>query len=222
MATSVPSSPASAGGRPAKRDLKRECRELYACPADRVTEVVVPSATFLAIDGQGDPNTSADYASAVEALFTLAYAIKFAVKRGPRAVDFGVMPLEGLWWADDMAAFSVGAKADWKWTMMIRQPEFVTADIVETLREQIVTKKKASRVADSVADVSLREFTEGRSVQIMHVGPFSAEGPAIARLHEQIAARGARLSGKHHEIYRSDVRRAAPERWRTILRQPMA
>jgi hypothetical protein len=207
----------AAAPNPGKHDLKRELRSCYDCPADRVTEVVVRGARFLAIDGAGDPNVSPDYAAAVEALFGVAYAIKFAVKRGPLAIDYGVMPLEGLWWADDMAAFSVERKGDWKWTMMIRQPEWVNAELVATVLAGIARRKETPRRA---GELELREFDEGRCLQILHVGPFSEEGPAIARLHAEIAARGAKLAGKHHEIYLSDVRRAAPAKWRTILRQP--
>lgn len=202
----------------AKRNLKRELKTFYECPSDEVGVVHVPAAPFLAVDGRGDPNTSLDYAAAIEALFGVAYAVKFAVKKGPRAVDFGVMPLEGLWWADDWRAFTTGAKDDWRWTMMIRQPEFVTEALVAEARAGVTRRKKSDR-ADAI---ELRFFEEGPCAQILHVGPFTAEGPTIERLHAGIAAAGGRRTGKHHEIYLSDIRRAQPAKWRTILRQPFA
>lgn len=201
-----------------KRDLKRELRPFYDCSAAEVSEVIVPPADFLAIDGRGDPNTAPAYALAVEALFSVAYTLKFAVKKSALAIDDGVMPLEGLWWADDMAAFSVDAKADWQWTMMIRQPEFVTAAMVEQAKDEVMRRKRLPRAGA----FELRRFDEGACVQIQHVGPFADEGPTVARLHEHLARNGRRLAGKHHEIYLSDIRKAAPAKWRTIIRQPFA
>lgn len=177
---------------------------------------MVPAARFLAVDGAGDPNTSPDYAAAVEALFALAYTIKFAVKRGPLAIDYGVMPLEGLWWADDLTAFVRAERAAWRWTMMIRQPDFVDEALVATTQAEVARRKPSVRAGA----VTLRHFEEGRCVQIKHIGPFTAEGPAIAQLHADIAALGAKPVGRHHEIYLSDIRRTPPEKWKTILRQP--
>jgi hypothetical protein len=168
------------------------------------------------IDGQGDPNTTPEYAQAVEALFSVSYMAKFAVKKGAQKLDYAVMPLEGLWWADDWSAFTAGDKANWHWTMMILQPSFVSD---ETVQDAIaaVSKKKA---LPAVAKLRLELLLEGRCAQILHLGPFSAEGPTIEKLHDHIRGHG-QLAGKHHEIYLSDVRRAAPEKWKTILRRPM-
>ncbi|MCB0076483.1 MAG: GyrI-like domain-containing protein [Anaerolineales bacterium] len=198
-----------------KIDLKKQLKPLYSPPSNRVVEVEVPTMNFLMIDGSGDPNSSQAYAHAVEALFAVAYALKFMVKRGPQAVDYVVMPLEGLWWSADISTFSVDRKAEWLWTMMIMQPGVVTTPMVTDAIDQVRRKKGLSAV-DAIRFVP---FHEGRCAQILHRGPFSEEGPTIARLHEHIAQQGS-LRGKHHEIYLSDIRRAAPANWKTIIRQP--
>ncbi len=196
-------------------DYKKTLKHLYQPTAKEVVEVVVPSMNFLMVDGAGDPNTSLEYQQAVEALFSVAYTIKFSVKKGPLALDYGVMPLEGLWWSDDMSTFSVNAKTDWKWTMMIMQPPLVTADMVATAID--AAKKKGVSAANRLR---FETFEEGRCAQIMHIGPFSTEGPTVARVHAYIDARGGRR-GKHHEIYLSDIRKADPAKWKTVIRQPM-
>lgn len=199
-----------------KIDLKKELKHLYRASAKAVGEVVVPALRYLMIDGQGNPNTSAEYAQAVEALFSVSYTAKFAVKKGAEGIDYAVMPLEGLWWADDLTAFVNGDKANWKWTMMILQPSVVADRVIHEAIAAVRRKKQLP----AVEKLRLEEFSEGRCAQILHVGPFSEEGPTIERLHEFIDTRGEK-TGKHHEIYLSDVRRAAPGKWKTILRQPM-
>jgi hypothetical protein len=199
-----------------KLDLKKKLEHLYAPAPNAVVRVEVPPMRYLMLDGAGDPNTSPAYAQAVEALFAVAYAIKFAVKRGAQKIDYGVMPLEGLWWADDMSEFSVERKAKWKWTMMIMQPEMITGDIVKTaLRD--VARKKALPALDGVR---FERLDEGSCAQTLHVGPFSEEGPTIERVHQFIRAHGE-LTGRHHEIYLTDIRKAAPSKWKTVIRQPM-
>ena len=195
-----------------KIDLKKELKRLYQPSAKEVVMVEVPAMNFLMIDGQGDPNTSPSYQAAVEALFSVAYAIKFKVKK-TLAIDYGVLPLEGLWWADDMSAFSLEDKSGWKWTMMIMQPEFVNAAMV---RDTIVEVKKKKDLP-ALANLRFEAFAEGKAAQILHVGPFSTEGPTVAGVHAFIASVGKR-SGKHHEIYLSDPRRCAPAKMRTVLR----
>jgi hypothetical protein len=198
-----------------KIDLKKELKYLYQPSAKEAALVEVPGMNFLMIDGQGDPNTSPSYQAAIEALFSVAYAIKFKV-RNTLAIDYGVLPLEGLWWADDMATFSVDDKSGWKWTMMIMQPEFVsTALVCDTIAE--VKKKKG---LPALAQLRFEPFLEGKCAQILHIGPFSAEGPTVARVHAFIDTVGKR-SGKHHEIYLSDIRKADPAKWKTIIRQPL-
>ncbi|MFZ3080943.1 MAG: GyrI-like domain-containing protein [Bellilinea sp.] len=198
-----------------KIDTKQAFKYLYLPTAKSVVKVVVPPMNFLMADGAGDPNISPDYQVVVEALFSTAYAIKFMVKKGPAALDYGVMPLEGLWWADDMIAFSVAAKSDWKWTMMIMQPDPVTREMVDAALE---TGKKKELAA--ISRLRFETFDEGLCAQTLHVGPFSAEGPTVARVHDFIDAHGRRR-GKHHEIYLSDIRKADPAKWKTVIRQPM-
>ncbi len=200
-----------------KIDLKEELKSLYQPSAKAVALVDVPTMNYLMIDGEGDPNTSKAYAEAIEALFAVAYTVKFSVKKS-QEIDYGVMPLESLWWADDMTAFTTGDKAKWQWTAMIMQPSFVTAKIAADAVADVKKKKNPP----ALAKLRFESLTEGTCAQTLHVGPFSEEGPTIERVHEFIRARGAKLAGKHHEIYLSDLRKAAPEKWKTVVRQPMA
>ena len=198
-----------------KIDLKKELKSLYLPSAKAVALVEVPAMNYLMIDGEGDPNTSKAYAAAIETLFAVAYTVKFAVKR-TQEIDYGVMPLESLWWADDMAAFSTGDTSKWKWTALIMQPSFVTSAIVVAAIADVKKKKNPP----AIGKARFESLSEGTCAQTLHVGPFSEEGPTIERVHEFIRARG-KLVGKHHEIYLSDIRKAAPEKWKTVVRQPM-
>jgi hypothetical protein len=199
-----------------KIDLKKELKHLYLASAKQVVQVEVPAFRYLMIDGVGNPNTSAEYAQAVEALFSVAYTAKFMVKKNIQEIDYAVMPLEGLWWADDMSAFASNDKANWKWTMMIMQPDFVADEIIMAAISEVRIKKKLP----AIDKLRLEKFSEGLCAQILHIGPFTEEGPTIARLHEFIDE-NFELRGKHHEIYLSDIRRAAPSKWKTIIRQPL-
>jgi hypothetical protein len=199
-----------------KLDLKKELKHLYNPPAGVVTEVDVPPMNVLMVDGRGDPNTAREYAEAVEALYAVAYTLKFKVKKAKGGVDFAVMPLEGLWWAEDMTQFDVRDKGAWLWTMMIVQPKPVTAALFAETLPEVIEKKKLP----ALGQVRFESYAEGRAAQIMHLGPYSAEGPAVARLHDHIHANGHALSGKHHEIYLGDPRKTAPEKLRTVIRQP--
>jgi len=173
---------------------------------------------FLMVDGEGDPNTAQSYRDALEGLYPLSYTVRFLVKKGSKAVDYGVMPLEGLWWADDMSTFSVEDKSKWKWTLMIMQPSYVKKAMVGTAIAQV--KRKKNPIA--LSKVRFETFPEGKAAQIMHIGPFSEEGPTIEKVHNFIDECGRKRSGKHHEIYLSDIRKADPKKWKTIIRQPMA
>ncbi|MBL8237584.1 MAG: GyrI-like domain-containing protein [Bryobacterales bacterium] len=199
-----------------KIDLKKERKDLYQPSPKAVAEVDVPPTAYLMIDGEGDPNSSQAYAAAVEALFSVSYAVKFAVKKGPLAIDYAVMPMEGLWWADDMSNFARD-KTKWKWTIMIAQPAFVPQDTIRAAIEAVSAKKGLP----ALSKLRVETVKEGRCAQILHIGPFSEEGPAIEKVHAFIEANGKRLTGKHHEIYLSDIRKAAPSKWKTIIRQPM-
>lgn len=199
-----------------KLDLKQELKDLYRA-GRRPALVNVPELQFLMIDGQGDPNTAPAYGEAVEALFAVAYTIKFAVKKSAEALDYPVMPLEALWWAADPGVFLRGQKDEWRWTVMIMQPGIVDRDHLAAAVDAL----KARRSLPALAEVRLESFAEGRAAQLLHLGPYSAEEPTIRALHEFIAAQGLQLSGRHHEIYLGDPRRAAPEKLRTIIRQPV-
>ena len=200
-----------------KIDLKKDRKDLYQPGSDDFTEVVVPPMSYLAVDGHGDPNTSSEYASAVEALYASAYATKFAL-RARTGEDFVVGPLEGLWSADDPRVFTEGRKVDWDWTMMIPLPDVVTAEDVT----QGLARASAKKYGAPVDRVRSLDLDEGRCLQIMHVGSYDDEAPTLARLHDEVMpARGLTWNGRHHEIYLSDPRKVAPERLRTVLRQPV-
>lgn len=200
-----------------KLDLVKERRDLYGPPARSPTMVDVPEMSFLMIDGQGDPNTAAGYAQALNALYAVSYGVKFRLKRSGVA-DFKVMPLEGLWWSDRMSDFARGRREGWKWTMMIAQPPMVTSDIID-LEIAEAARKKDLPALDRLV---FRSFHEGLCAQIMHVGPYSAEGPTIEKLHGFIAGQGRERRGKHHEIYLGDPRRTRPDRLKTVIRQPVS
>jgi hypothetical protein len=200
-----------------KIDYKKELKHLYKPSPKSIELVDVPEMNFLMIDGQGDPNTSQGYSDAIEALYAVSYVMKFMIKKGNLQIDYGVMPLEGLWWVDDMSQFSIADKSNWKWTAMIMQPEHVTEHLFAAACQQV--EKKKNPVA--LSKVRFESFSEGQAAQTMHLGPFSEEGPTIERIYKFIHDKGYSQTGKHHEIYLSDIRKAAPEKWKTIIRQPI-
>ena len=201
-------------------DLRKQLKHLYQPSAKAFSIVDVPPMNFLMIDGAGDPNTAQDYKDALEALYGLSYTLKFGVKLGKygkQKYDYPVMALEGLWWMDDMREFSQERKAEWKWTALMMQPDIITPDLVELARADLIKKKNPA----ATAKIRFESYHEGLSAQIMYLGPFADEGPTIRRLHDFIAASGHQRRGKHHEIYLSDLRRTAPEKLKTVIRQPM-
>lgn len=198
-------------------DWKKRLKHLYQPSTKEVVQVEVPAMNYLKIDGKGDPNTAQEYADAVETLFSVAYTLKFMVKKGALAIDYGVMPLEGLWWAEDMSRFSTKDKSNWLWTLMIAQPEFITQTMVDAAIAEVRSQKNPA----ALPKLRFESFSEGSCAQIMHIGPFSEEGPNIVKVHQFIEAVGKQLCGKHHEIYLSDIRKADPSRWKTVIRQPM-
>ena len=196
-----------------KVNLKKELKQIYNPSAKEVSFVEIPDMNFLIIDGEGAPEGQ-QYMDAVKTLYPVAYALKFMIKKA-KGVDFGVMPLEGLWWMDDMTQFSTERKDEWKWTAMIMQPQYVTiADFKEALEQ--VKKKNLP----AISKIRFELFHEGKAAQIMHIGPYSEEGPNVQKIHDAIKATGHQLSGKHHEIYLGDPRKTAPEKLKTVLRQP--
>ena len=200
-----------------KIDYKKELKHLYRPTTKKVEVVEVPKMNFLMIDGDGGPNHPT-FQNAIEVLFPLSYTLKFMIKKSDIGIDYGVLPLEGLWWADDMSSFIKDKKDDWKWTLMIMQPELVKKGMVVKAIEEV--RKKKNPVALPL--VRFESFAEGKAAQIMHIGPFSEEGPTVEKLHALIGDSGSQRIGKHHEIYLSDIRRAAPEKLKTIIRQPMS
>jgi hypothetical protein len=200
-----------------KTDFKRELKHLYN-PPKTFTLVDVLPMSFLMIDGHGDPNTARAYVDAVEALYAVAYKVKFASKK-ELDQDYVVPPLEGLWWAKDMDTFTVRRdKSTWDWTMMIMQPEWITQDMVEQAIRQVTKSKDLP----ALPKLRMETYREGLSVQILHIGSYDDEGPTLARLHhEYLPQNGLIEAGKHHEIYLSDPRRTAPEKLKTVLRQPV-
>ena len=199
-----------------KVDLKKKYKPFYSERKGSMSIVEVPEFKYLQCNGQGNPNTSADYQNAIEALYALSYKIKFAIRES-KDVDYGVMPLECLWWMDDMNEFSRDRIDEWKWSAMIMQPNFITKEIVEAACQE-VSKKKQLPYLDKI---ELVDFCDGLSAQIMHIGSYADEAPTIDKLHKYIAGNGFERHGKHREIYLNDPRRTAPENLKTIIRQPI-
>jgi hypothetical protein len=203
---------------PEKLDFKKTLDPYRGRPGEfRVVDV--PEMQFLQIDGQGDPNTSPNFVEAVKALYPVAYKLKF-ISKNDLGRDYVVPPLEGLWWADKMAAFTIQRdKSQWNWTMMLMVPEWLDRPLLALAVDRVATGRDRPVRLD---DVRLERLPEGRCVQTLHIGPFDAEGPVLERLHHEfLPDNGLRMTGKHHEIYLSDFRRSAPAKQRTILRQPV-
>lgn len=199
----------------AKSDFKKEI-EAYGARKGRLDLIEVPPLQYLMVDGHGDPNTSAEFTAAVEALYQIAYGLKFTSKRD-LGRDYTVMPLEGLWWADDQASFTSSRdKSAWHWTLMIMQPEWIDHEMFTDAVERASVKNP------DVGGVRLETLDEGLCAQTLHVGSYDDEAPVLARMHDEfIPAHGLQLTGTHHEIYFSDPRRGDPEKRRTLLRQPV-
>ena len=188
--------------------------------SDKAPVVVdVPLLKIISIEGKGNPNTSLEFKNAVEALFPVAFKIKFASKK-ELGKDYTVMPLEGLWWTEDMNEFSIENKDNWLWKVFIVQPDFITEDMFESSIEEVKKKKDLL----SISKLRFETFSEGLSVQVLHVGSYDDEPKTVKMLHDFIAERGYSFDGlvqKHHEIYLSDMRKTASEKLKTILRQPV-
>jgi hypothetical protein len=200
-----------------KVDFKRELSWLYR-PGRDPALVDVPELAFLMIDGHGDPNVSVEYHQAIEALYAISYTVKFAIKCSPGGVDYAVMPHEGLWWSDHSSDFLTGVTSNWLWTAMIMQADEVSAEMVANA----IDTARRTRALPAADKLRLARFHEGMAAQLMHIGPYADEAPNIERLHAFISAEGYVLRGKHHEIYLGDPRRSAPEKLRTVIRQPVA
>ena len=210
----------------AKFDFKKEYKELYQ-PKTEPSIVEVPEMLFIAVDGQGDPNTSPVYQEAVQVLYGLSYAIKMSPKSGnaPQGYfDYVVPPLEGLWWGGDinLDTMTITDKSTFSWTMMIRQPEFVTEEVFAWAKETLAKKKPEL----DPTKVRLMQFTEGLCVQVLHIGPYDAEPETVRRMDQYALEQGYKIDmsegRRHHEIYLSDPRKTAPEKLKTVIRHPIA
>lgn len=199
-----------------KVDFKKLMKPYWQPPVGEFVVVDVPELAFAMIDGAGDSNTAPAYTAAVSWLYTVSYTLKFMSKAEGR--DYGVAPLEGLWWSADFDDFLKGRKDRWSWTAMIMQPDWITGQHFSEARE-----KAAAKLGAPPERLRLERFTEGLSVQTMYLGRYSDEGPTIRRLHEDYLPANALVErGKHHEIYVGDPRRSVPEKLKTIIRQPVA
>jgi len=204
---------------PGKIDFKKTQKEFYQPNAQEPVIIEVPEMQFLMIDGMGSPGDSQEYQDALAVLYPVAFRTKFLSKA--KGKDYVVPPLEGLWWADDMNDFTEGNRDKWKWTMMIRQPDWVNQDMIN---EAItITKDKKPELSKLLPKLRLEKYKEGKAAQIMHIGPYSEEGPTVQKVHDLIQKEGGKFDGlktKHHEIYLSDPRKANPATMKTVIRQP--
>jgi len=203
-------------------DLRKQWKHLYVPSARKVELVDVPEFKFLMIDGRIEageaPGTSPGFGEAMAALYGAAYTLKFMSKlRKEDPIDYPVMALEGLWWAED-GAFAITVKDNWVYTLMIMVPDHITPEMFEDARAQVAKK----RPNPALSRLRLEAFREGLCVQTMHLGPYDTEPATMEKLHRWAAENGYRMRGKHHEIYLGDPRRAAPEKLKTVLRHPVA
>ena len=204
---------------PVKVDFKKLMKVFYLPSANEVVVVEVPEMQFLMIDGMGSPGDSKEYQDALAAIYPVAFKIKFLSKAKKK--DYVVPPLEGLWWSDNMNDFTEGNRDKWKWTMMIMQPDWITKEMVDEAIK--ITKKSKPDLVEGLKKLRFERYFEGRSAQIMHLGPYSEEKPTIEKIHNFIKTKGGKFDGhklKHHEIYLSDPRKAKSENMKTVIRQP--
>jgi hypothetical protein len=200
-----------------KIDLKKQYKKLYSAPVGEFSILDVPPLTYFAIDGAGDPNAAPEYTAAVEALYAASYTLKFMSKETLKR-DYVVPPLEGLWWADDMADFITRRKNRWRWRMMILVPDFIG----KAMAEEAITRAQDKKKLSALSKLRVAHLDEGQVVQTLHVGAYDDEGPILKKLHEDfLPAKGLVEAGHHHEIYLSDPRKTPVAKLKTILRQPV-
>ncbi len=198
-----------------KIDFKKDFKQLYQAPRDDIAVVQVPEAGFLMLDGRGDPATSQDFQDSFQVLYGTAYTVKFTLKKAAVGPEYTMPPPECLWWME--REFDPRDKEKWQWTLMLMQPPHITeAHVMEAVEE--LQRKKPHKLLPTLR---LARFCEGISAQMLHVGPYEACKPTIEKMHRLIRERGYELAGRHHEIYLSDPRRSAPEKLKTIMRNPV-
>lgn len=203
-----------------KVDFKKELKQMFQPSAKSVEIINVPEFGFLMVDGLGNPNDSAEFQDAVQALYSVSFTIKMMPKTGAVPdgyFEYVVPPLEGLWWIDGSTQFDFNSKDNWRWTLMIMQPNFVSKGLVKSVVEKLTDKKPSP----ALSKVRFERFCEGLAVQIMHIGPYAEEAPTVEKLHNFAQTNGYELCGKHHEIYLGDPRRTQPHKLKTVIRQPV-
>lgn len=203
-----------------KIDYKKKLKHLYSPKPGVVEEVVVPEMKFAMVDGEGSPEGPSEhphFQDAISALYGVTYTLKMGRKKAGIEPDYTIAPLDGLWWMTDDAEFDTAKPDQWRWTMMIMQPDFITKEEFDNAVEELKKKKDNPQLQK----LRFEPYEEGLSLQIMHVGPYSEEGPSIAKMQSYAKEKGYKPAGKHHEIYLGDPRRTKPEKLKTILRQPV-
>jgi hypothetical protein len=199
-----------------KIDLKKQFKAAYKATT-KPSILKIPPMKALMIDGMGDPKTSPEFRQDIEALYGLSYTMKFTLKK-EQGLDWTVMGMECLWWADDPTAFPEKRYEEWKYTILVVQPDFVTPKHLRRFAAELEEKKGSPMFRK----VRLGTLREGLCAQVLHVGPYQEAPKTIVMLHEFIEAQGKTACGKHHEIYLNDPRRVAPEKLKTIMREPVA
>lgn len=201
-----------------KISLTAQWKSLYQPSAKAPALVQVPPANYLMIDGTGSPNNNPRFQAAIETLYPLAYSLKFAVRK-IKDIDYGVMPLEGLYWGTpkEMTHFTEEDKARWSWTLMILQPMWVNQELYE--KQYLDVKRKKS--PPLIDEIRFETFSEGLVTTILHIGSFDSEEVNVLRMHQLAFDQGYELAGKHHEIYLNDFTRTAQEKLKTVLRHPI-
>jgi hypothetical protein len=199
-----------------KINLLKLSGKLYSPSPNKVSVVDLPGINSISLDGEGDPNVSENFQNAVETLYSVSYTLKNMIKKSSLEIDYSVMPLEALWWTDTPGEFDIENKNLWKWTVMILQPDYINKSHFD---ESVIAVRRKKGI--DTGNVIFRSFEEGLSAQIMHIGPFSEEGPTVKKVHDFMKENGYEFNGRHHEIYLNDYRRVAPENMKTIIRQPI-
>lgn len=200
-----------------KVDLKKAISNYFIAKAEQFSLVDLPKFNYMMVDGTGNPNVEASYETALQLLYGVSYTLKF-MNKNDSGRDYVVPPLEGLWWSDDMNSFETREKSKWKWTMMIMIPDWISPGLIPNAIHRFSERKPEI----DHSKLRIDSLQEGLSVQVLHIGPYDAEGPLLKKLHREFMPNNnLAFNGLHHEIYLGDPRKTAPERLKTILRQPV-